>query len=71
MALRVSRGARMTVDRIFFAYMVLIGIAAGAILVVAPQVQNFAIKPYFWVLIAVGLFDGGSYMLDAQPPGRC
>ncbi|MGB6313719.1 MAG: hypothetical protein WBG13_14340 [Pseudolabrys sp.] len=61
----------MTVDRIFFAYMVLIGIATGAILVVAPQVQNFAIKPYFWVLIAVGLFDGGSYMLDAQPPGRC
>ena len=41
----------MTVDRIFFVYMVLVGIAAGAILVAAPQVQNFAVKPYFWVLI--------------------
>jgi hypothetical protein len=58
----------MTVDRIFFAYMMLIGIAAGAILVIAPQVQNFAIKPYFWVLIAVGLFDGGSYMLGRAAP---
>ena len=33
-------GVRMTVDRIFFIYMVLVGIAAGAILVAAPQVQR-------------------------------
>ena len=39
-------GVRMTVDRIFFIYMVLVGIAAGAILVAAPQVQDFVIKPY-------------------------
>jgi hypothetical protein len=56
-------GVRMTVDRIFFIYMVLVGIAAGAILVAAPQVQDFVIKPYFWILIAVGLFDGGIYLL--------
>jgi hypothetical protein len=60
----------MTVDRIFFVYMVLVGIAAGAILVAAPQVQNFAIKPYFWVLIAVGLFDGGLYLLGRTAPGQ-
>jgi len=59
----------MTVDRIFFVYMVLVGIAAGAILVAAPQVQNCAIKPYFWVLIAVGLFDGGLYLLGRTAPG--
>jgi len=60
----------MTVDRIFFVYMVLVGIAAGAILVAAPQVQNFAVKPYFWVLIAVGLFDGGLYLLVRRAPGQ-
>ena len=38
-------------------------------LVVAPQVQNFAIKPYFWILIAVGLFDGGIYQLGRASPG--
>jgi hypothetical protein len=63
-------GVRMTVDRIFFIYMVLVGIAAGAILVAAPQVQNFVIKPYFWILIAVGLFDGGIYLLGRTAPGR-
>jgi hypothetical protein len=60
----------VTVDRIFFVYMVLVGIAAGAILVAAPQVQNFAVKPYFWVLIAVGLFDGGLYLLGRTAPGQ-
>jgi len=60
----------MTVDRIFFVYMVLVGIAAGAILVAAPQVQNFTIKPYFWVLIAVGLFDGGLYLFGRTAPGQ-
>jgi hypothetical protein len=53
----------MTVDRIFLAYMVLTGAFAGLALVVAPQLQNSVIKPYFWILIAVGLFDGGNYLL--------
>ena len=53
----------MTIDRIFFAYIALVGAAVGVTLVVAPHVQNFAIKPYFWILIAVGLFDGGVYLL--------
>lgn len=60
----------MTIDRIFFGYMVIVGAAVGAILVVAPRVQDFAIKPYFWVLIAVGLFDGGIYLLGRTAPGQ-
>ena len=63
-------GARVTVDRIFFVYMVLVGVAAGAILVAVPQVQNSAIKPYFWILIAVGLFDGGLYVAGRTAPGQ-
>jgi len=53
----------MTVDRIFFVYMVLVGISAGAILVAAPQIQNFAV-------IAVGLFDSGLYLLGRTAPGQ-
>ena len=53
----------MALNQIFFVYMALAGAAAGAILVAAPHVQDFVIKPYFWVLIAVGLFDGGIYLL--------
>ena len=58
----------MTIDRIFFGYIALVGAAVGVTLVVAPQVQNFAIKPYFWILIAVGLFDGGIYLLGRASP---
>ena len=57
----------MTIDRIFFGYMALVGIAAGAIVVAAPRVQEF--KPYFWVLIAVVLFDGGAYLHGGSTPG--
>jgi hypothetical protein len=60
----------MTADRIFLGYMVLIGAAAGALLAAVPQAQNFAIKPYFWLLLAVGLFDGANYLLGRTAPGE-
>jgi uncharacterized membrane protein len=53
----------MTLNRIFFGYMAIVGAAAGAILVAVPQAQDFVIKPYFWILVAVGLFDGVAYFL--------
>jgi hypothetical protein len=37
----------MTTDRIFYGYMVLVGAATGALLLAAPQLQDFAVKPYF------------------------
>jgi hypothetical protein len=45
--------------------MTLIGSAAGAILVAAPRAQDFVIKPYFWILIAVAVFDGLIYLRRA------
>jgi hypothetical protein len=62
--------ARMSLDRIFFGYMVLVGVVTGAILVAAPYVQNFAIKPYFWILIAVGLFDVAVYAVKGTAPAK-
>lgn len=58
----------MTTDRIYFAYMAFIGGAAGAILASAPGAQDFALKPYFWILIAVGLFDGALYLRGRKSP---
>ena len=39
----------MTIHRIFIAFMVVIGLAVGAILVVAPESRNAKVPPYFWV----------------------
>ena len=47
----------MTIDRIFLAFMAVCGIAAGVILIVAPEARNMRIPPYFWVLIAMALFE--------------
>jgi hypothetical protein len=43
--------------RLFLGYMVVAGLAAGALLVVAPQARDFAISPYLWILIAMALFE--------------
>ncbi len=45
------------------------GAAAGALLVAVPGSQDFFIKPYFWILIAVGLFDLGVYLIGRNAPG--
>src|SRR5690348_13562841 len=58
----------MALSRVFFGYMALAGAATGAILVAAPHVQDFVVKPYFWVLIALGLFDGGIYLFGRTSP---
>jgi len=59
----------MTISRVFFGYMALVGVLVGTMLVAAPQVGDFFIKPYFWVLIAVALFDGGSSLYRRNAPG--
>lgn len=50
----------MTIDKMFYGYMTLVGVITGAALVAAPQLGDYFIKPYFWVLIAVGLFEVGT-----------
>jgi hypothetical protein len=60
----------MSLDRIFFAYMALVGVATGAIMVAIPYVQDFVIKPYFWVLIAVGIFDVAVYAVRGTSPAK-
>jgi hypothetical protein len=59
----------MTLDRLFFGIMALAGIASGAALVAAPQLQNFWIKPYFWILLTIAAFDLGVYMIRRNAPG--
>ena len=58
----------MTLRNIYFGYMALVGVACGAVLVLAPQAGEFFIPPYFWVLIAVGLFDGAIYLVKRASP---
>lgn len=56
------------ISRIFYAYMAVVGLAAGALLVVAPQTQKFVVPPFFWVLIAVALFELGTFAFRRAEP---
>jgi hypothetical protein len=57
------------IDRILIAYMILVGIVVGAILVLVPQAREFRLPPYFWVLAAVGAFDLAAYARARGAPG--
>ena len=57
----------MTIDRLFFGYMALVGALTGAILVAVPRAGESWFKPYFWVLLAVAVFEGATFLLQ---PGQ-
>jgi hypothetical protein len=58
----------MHLDYLFFGFMALVGAATGAIIVAVPKAQSFAIAPYFWVLIAMAVFDGAVLLLRQSRP---
>ncbi len=61
----------VSINRIFIAFAIIVGIAVGGIIVLVPQSRNIGLAPYFWVLIAFALFEGivhWSRGIAAGPP---
>jgi hypothetical protein len=51
----------MSLGRIFLIFAVIVGAASGSILVLVPRSRDIGLEPYFWVLIAFVLFEGGLF----------
>ena len=60
----------MAIDKLFFGYMAIVGIAVGGALVAMPSIQNLAFKPYVWIVLAVVLFDVGAFLLGWRAGGE-
>ena len=59
----------MTIDRIFLAFMAVCGVAAGGILIAAPESRDLRVTPYFWMLIAMALFELAAFARGRGAPG--
>lgn len=59
----------MTIDRIFIGFMTVVGIAVGVIVTLRPEVRELRVSPYFWVLIAMVLFEVLNYVRGRGAPG--
>jgi hypothetical protein len=59
----------MTINHIFFAFMGIVGAAVGISLVVAPELRDFRVSPYFWVLIAMAVFELAAFARGHGAPG--
>jgi hypothetical protein len=47
----------MTINHLFLAFMTLVGVIVGIVLVVSPESRDYKLPPYFWVLIAMAAFE--------------
>lgn len=59
---------KLTVDKVFYVYMAVVGLATGGVLARYPQVHDIALKPYFWIMIAIALFDGAVFLMSRHAP---
>ena len=58
----------MTINHLFLGCMVALGIAIGAVLVVKPELRDLGVPPYFWVLIAMALFELAAFARGRGAP---
>ena len=59
----------MTLNQIFLGFMAVVGVVAGAVLVAKPEVRDFRVPPYFWILIAMLLFELALFARSRGAPG--
>jgi len=59
---------RFGLDKIFYAYMALAGVGAAVALIASPPLREVFISPFFWMLIAIALFEAGNVVMPR--PGK-
>jgi hypothetical protein len=59
----------MTINHLFLAFMAVVGAAVGIILVMKPEARDFRVSPYFWVLLAMVLFELLAFARGRGAPG--
>jgi hypothetical protein len=57
------------INRFFLGFMIVAGLAAGALLVASPDLRDFRISPYFWILIAMAAFEVAAFARGRGTPG--
>jgi hypothetical protein len=60
---------KLTINHVFIAFMTLTGVAVGIVLVMAPQSRDYRLPPYFWVLIAMAVFELIAFARGRGEPG--
>jgi uncharacterized membrane protein HdeD (DUF308 family) len=59
----------LKIDHVLIAYMTVVGAVTGVVVAMHPQLKDFRISPYFWVLVALGLFELANFARGRGAPG--
>ena len=57
------------IDLIFYVFIAAFAAAASLVLVFVPQSADFALKPVFWILLAMAAFEGVNFAINRGAPG--
>ena len=50
----------LTLDKMFYVYMAAVGVVTSLLLVYVAAAREFVIPPFFWIVLAIALFDVGN-----------
>lgn len=59
----------MKLNHIVIVFMIVCGAVAGGIQIVAPQAAQFMLPPFFWLLMAMLVFEGITHWRLGGAPG--
>jgi hypothetical protein len=57
------------INFIFLAYVALAGLAIGGALIAKPELSELRVPPFFWLLIAMALFEFAAFARGQGAPG--
>jgi hypothetical protein len=46
-----------TINKLFLVFTAAVGLVIGLVLIQKPEARDFAVSPFFWVLLAMAVFE--------------
>ena len=58
-----------TINRLFLGFTAVAGLTIGVVLILKPEARDFRIPPFFWLVIAMALFELAAFARGQGAPG--
>ena len=58
-----------TINKLFLVFTAAVGLVIGLVLIQKPEARDFAVSPFFWVLLAMAAFELAVFARGQGTPG--
>ena len=57
------------INKLFLVFTAAVGLVIGLVLIKKPEARDFAVSPFFWILLAMALFELAAFARGQGAPG--